>query len=600
MENTIYSYTITQENAYQTNRVAVAENYDWNMKDHINKSVLYKNSKFSEGANDGNRPFKNITRPILNLQYRAEGFDVKDIILFINDAYQYFKSFLVKKFHEKWARENDIDTFIDEMVESYVDFGGALVKDINEIRPEVVPLQRIAFCDQTDILSGPIAEKHNFAPDQLREMVKNKWDKDEIENAIILSSEVKKNKDGTETRTPGKYIEVYEIHGIFPTYYLDGKDVPIREDEVEFVRQLHIVCFYKDKKGDKQGITLYKGKEKELPYKFLARDAIYNRALGMGGAEELFEPQVWTNLDQIRMERMLQGASKVILQTTDNSFKGKNKLNNLDTNEVLVTETNTRIEPINTQPYSVNIFNDAVDRWEAHARQMGAANESIMGESPASGTPFKLQELITAESHSLHEYRKGKLATFLGEIYRDWIIPHIVKEITKGQKFLATLDLDEMQTIAEQLVNCATNNMVKERILNGQLIYPEEIELFKSQVKDQFMKKGNKQFIEILKGELKDAPMEIEVNIAGKQKNLSAITDKLVNVFRQIVATPQVLDDPRMGKLFNTILENSGLSPIDFYQAPKPQIQQPQQMSNQQMVAQNQAPSINQMVGATA
>ena len=37
-------------------------------------------------------------------------------------------------------------------------FGGTIVKDVNDVAPEVVPLQRIAFCDQTDILSGTIAD----------------------------------------------------------------------------------------------------------------------------------------------------------------------------------------------------------------------------------------------------------------------------------------------------------------------------------------------------------------------------------------------------------------------------------------------------------
>src|SRR3990167_2311567 len=221
---------------------------------------------------------------------------------------------------------------------------------------------------------------------------------------------------------------------------------------------------------------------------------------------------------------------------------------------------------------------------------MGAATESILGESPSAGTPFKLQELITAESHSLHEYRKGKLATFLDEIYRDWIIPHISKEITKGDEFLATLDLEELQQVADALVECESNNMVKEIILSGQTIYPEDVERHKEMVRESFMKGGNKRFLEILEGEMKDAPMSIEINIAGKQKDLAGRTDKLVNVLRFVFSTynPQtgqfaVFDDPRMAKLFNQIIESSGLSPIDTYAPPKPQPLQVPQSSNESM-----------------
>ena len=50
---------------------------------------------------------------------------------------------------------------------------------------------------------------------------------------------------------------------------------------------------------------LKKAKEKELIYKFIPRDKIFGRALGYGGAEELFEPQVWTNYDTIRIKGLL-------------------------------------------------------------------------------------------------------------------------------------------------------------------------------------------------------------------------------------------------------------------------------------------------------
>ena len=78
------------------------------------------------------------------------------------------------------------------------------------------------------------------------------------------------------------------------------------------------------------------------------------------------------------------------------------------------------------------------------------------------------------------------------------------------------------------------------------------------------MAKGNKRFFKIFKDELKDTPLEIFTNIAGKQKNLALLTDKVVNVLRQFIATPEIRNDPEMVRLLNTILESSGMSPIMF------------------------------------
>src|SRR3990167_8978043 len=170
---TIFDWVTKEVSTYQTTPITVFEGWEWGMYEHIRRSLLYKNSLYTEGY-DPNKPFKNITRPILNLQYRAEGFDVKDIVLYVNDKYKYFKSFLVRKYHDKWAREHDLNAFIDKLVETYVDFGGTLVKKRKGI-PEVVPWQRIAFCDQTNILSGPIAEKHSYSPEELRQQAEKGW-----------------------------------------------------------------------------------------------------------------------------------------------------------------------------------------------------------------------------------------------------------------------------------------------------------------------------------------------------------------------------------------------------------------------------------------
>lgn len=587
----IFDFIRTEESAYASVPVQVVDGYDWQMAEHIKKTVLYKNSRYSTGKDD-NKPFKNIIRPILNLAYRAEGFDVKDIVLFVNDPKNYHKSFLVKKFHEKWARENGLDTFIDDMVEAHTDFGGVLVKNVNEIRPEVVPWQRVAFCDQTDVLSGPICEKHFYSPDQLKEMESKGWGNDAngatgtIQDVIELADEYKKDnlRSGIQIKTPGRYIEVYEVHGTLPVSWLTDKEDPSEESEKHYVPQLHIVTFYQ-KDGVKDGITLFRGKERKSPYKLKLRDKIYGRALGFGGAEELFEPQVWVNYDMIRLKGMLDAASKVIYQTADAKFANRNKTSNVESGEILIHEAGKPLTQVNTVPVNVPVFENAIKEWEAHAQQMGAANDAIMGESPTAGTPFKLQELVTAEAHSLHDYRKGQLATFLGEIYRDWVLPYISREIAKGQEFLSELDLDELQSVADSLVTCEANKLIIEKILNGEEIDPLMIDAYKEKVRLQFMKGGNKKFISILEGEMKSAPLDVEVNIVGKQKYLSALTDKLTNIFRQIIATPQILDDPRMAKIFNQILESSGLDPVDFY-SPKPtqmMQQQPQMMQQPQM-----------------
>lgn len=565
----IYSYIVQEEAAYEQ-PIEVIDGWEWNMKEHIRLTVLYKNTQFSRNNTERQRddkPFKNIIRPLLNLQYRAEGFDVKDIELFIDESKQYFKSFLLRKYHEKWARKHNLDTFIDSVVESYIDFGGALLKKTKKEIPEVVKLQNIAFADQTNLLGGPMAFRHHMSPNELRDMEKKGWGDESngatisIEDLIVLSesSMVPDKQTGRVNKTTGKYTEVYEVHGILPESYLfaDG-------DPLKYINQMQIVAFYTKKDQNKQGVTLFASEQKDDIFKVIIRDEVFGRALGFGGAEELFEAQIWTNYDEIRMKGMLDAAAKIIQITTDAGFADRNDLNDVDNNAVLSIKEGSDVKQLDTTPRNIALFDRSVEKWEEHAKMMASAGDGILGNQPPSGTPFRLQELVTAESHSLHEYRKGKLATFFDEVYRDWIIPILAREVTSEQEFLAELDMGEFEEISERITESQTNRMVKEKILSGSLISPEKIEDFRERFRESFLKQGNKRFLKILKGEMKNTPISVKTNIVGKQKNIPAVTEKLVNVFRTIIAAPQVLDDPRMAKLFNEILENSGLSPIEL------------------------------------
>ncbi len=542
--------------------------WNWSMNDHINTTFLYANSQLTTGKTDW-KPVKNITRPILNLQHRTEDIEMKDVQIYVNDSDKYHLSFLVKKYHDDvFVIENDMETFLDELNVERIDYGAGLSKQLNKPRPEVVPLQSISFCDQTDMLSGPIGLRHYFSPDQLLEMKSVGWGDpangatQTLEETILLSRE-EKVKDGTLTKTPGRYIEVREVHGNLPKRFADpsftGEDYETR---------IFIVAFYKpEDTEDEKGIILYTQLEPESPFKLIKRDPVFGRALGFGGAEELFESQVWINYNMIRKQRMLDAASVTLLKSTDPTIAAKHPsgLKNLKNLEILDIAPNTDLSQVDTFPRNMALFDRSDEEWETHAQRMGSANDTQLSDNPPSGTPFALQDLVTNESQGLHNYRRGQFAKHIEEIYNDWIIPHIQRKITQGSKFLSELSLEEMDYVVEKLVTNKFNEMMVEKTLNGEIVSPEEREFFKEQVRDDFKKKGSKHFIEILKGEFKRVPLAVKVSVAGKSKNLAQNTQNYVNLFREIRSTdPQLFKIPAIASIFNQVIESAGLDPVDF------------------------------------
>jgi hypothetical protein len=562
----IHSYIQTQIENYKQ-EIELPGGWKWGMKDHLDTSYLYINSQLKTGKDDF-KPVKNITRPILNLQHRTEDIELRDVQIYADSPQYFHLSFLVKKYHDDvFVQENDLDTYFDELNVSRIDYGAGLSKHLNQPAPEVVQLHTIAFCDQTNILSGPLGIEHFYNPDELMAMAKFGWgDSNRGANIsltdLIYASDDEKTSENTisTNTTPGRYVKIIEVHGNFPKRWIDPSASP-----EEFSLQMHIIPMCKKSNGDGyHEYTLYAAEESELPFKLIKRDPVFGRALGFGGAEELFEAQVWTNYDMIRKQNMLDAAAVTILKTTDPNVATRNRIRDMENLDIVELQEGTDISQVDTFPRNMALFDRSMEEWQSHAQQMGSASDAILGESPATNTPFKLQDLVVRQNAGLHEYRKGQYAKHLEEVYNDWIIPHIQNKILNGATFLSELSLEEMQYVTDRIVDNLAKRKVVDMVLDGEEPTQEEIDAFKELTREDFKKRGNKHFITILKDEFKGVRFKVKVTISGKSKDMGARTDNLVNVFRQIIANPGVLRIPAIARIFNDILQSSGLEPADF------------------------------------
>lgn len=583
-----FEYIVQEKNAYETTGVDVTSNWTYHMPKDIERAYSLKNSKFTKGKNDGKRPFRNIILPIANVNYRTEGFDVKDIDLYVDDADYHHLSLLGRKYYHKWALENHLDTEIDNSVESYFDYGLILAKNVFDKKPEIVPLQRIAFCDQTDILSGPICEKHSFSIDQLLDM-KGKWYDEEIDKAI-LQAQSKKNiaLSQKDSKTPSKLVEIYELHGVFPKTWLNTEDSEEYSEEDGYCRQVHFVTFYKSSNGDKEGICLFKGKEVKSIYKALKRTNRFGTATGLGGIEEIFDPQTWANYSEIHLNNMLEAVSKILVQTSDKKLAASNNLSNAKNLQIIEHEEGKPLTQVALVAPNKNAFDNYVNSWEQVARTIGSASDPSLGKNPTSGTPLGTTELVTEQGEGVHDYRKGKIADFWHEIHVDWIMKSIVEDLNKGEEWLDELSLNELQEVARKVATNTANKRINDLILfEGKLVSEEERAMLTEQIMQEFLQGGKQKFLKTMKDEFKKLPLKLKINVAGKQKNMAAYISKLNSVFRTLF-TPggiqAIQQNEGLGELLNNILESAGLSPLNFSSmlSAQPQQMQPQQMPQAQ------------------
>ena len=217
-------------------------------------------------------------------------------------------------------------------------------------------------------------------------------------------------------------------------------------------------------------------------------------------------------------------------------------------------------------PTNIQLYENAINEWYEHAQLTGSAFDPILGREPVSGTTFRGQERTVQQGRGLHERRRGQRAKFIEEIYRDWIIPDMVKEILNGKKFLATLTSEDLTWIANQLAENYAYREQAEDIFNG--VVARDKELLKQKFLQDFGKKGNKHLLEILKDEFRDVEVQMGINIFSKQKDLVGLSDKILSIFQFIFTNPQAFQQamqiPALSRSFQDILEYSGMNATDF------------------------------------
>lgn len=576
MPPTIYDYVKEKESQFQTDEVQIADNWFWNFRNHVQLIFQLKNSIFSTGTNNWLRAFKNIMEPMLNLSYWTEEIEVKDIILYTEEEDNRILTFLLKKYHQEvYVREHNIKEMLDNLTESDIDYGGVLVQKGVDM-PEVLALNSVAFCDQTDMLGTPLAFRHFFSPEKLREMGQYGWGNEKngatisLNDLCVLANDTKKSAtlSQKQNKVTGKTIEVYIVRGNLPYAYLNDDN-----DMDTYCNQLQIIAYYTKKDSTKQGVTLYRKEEDEGNLKFFTSQKVYQRALGRGVGETLLHPQIWSNFLTIHKTNMLESASKVPLYTDDSSYNVKNKIQDMENLEITTIEDGKKIYQVPTAaPANLNMLNTAIDEWFVQAQAATASEDPIAGKEAPSGTTFKGQERSVIQNQGTHDRRVGKRAKFIEEIYRDYIIPDMTKEILKGTQFLASLSADELAWLSDAVVTNVVNKYVIDSIINGTYINSEQQDQITAQLKQQFKKKGNKHMLEILKGEFKDVKIKIGIDVANKNRDVGGMVNNLQAMMQMIIANPYIIKSPPIQKLFNEIVEMMGLSPIDLSELNVPPI----------------------------
>lgn len=588
MEKTALDIIRKQEQDYINSDTKISEHVQFSPKETIDKIEAYLNSKHTTGDTDAlgrEKPFFNIVTAASNVWYRATDIDRKDIRIKPTKSSGHTTALLANAKSKEWMRKSNFGVWLNDWGLTLAQYGSAVSKFVEQdgkLVAKVVPWNRLII-DAIDFNGNPVIEKNYYTPAQLR---KNKlFDQEQVESLIENALQSRETVGGDKSDTKADYIEVYELHGEFEKSLLTGKE----SDEDIYVQQVHICSFIetmKDGKSEYLDYTLYKGQEKN-PYHIAHLIKRDGRAISIGAVEHLFEAQWMVNHNEKAIKDQLDLANKMVFQTSDPAYQGKNT-GDLDNGTILYHEVNQPLTQLANNSHDIAALQNSKVDWQNLASEISSTPDSLRGVTPPSGTALGTVQITTQQGLSLFELMTENKGLALEEIWREFVIPNIKKQLNTKEEIVVALDNMSIKQIDSLYIpNEAKkrfNKMAVDKVIKflegqGEAPQPYDPNVAEQAVTKDMESLGNTRYFKpdeldekTWKDVFSDFEWDVEVEVTNEQSDKQALLSNL-NFTLGTLASMGDIGNARM--VLAKILEETDIfSPMELTsvsQEPAPQ-----------------------------
>lgn len=569
---TIHEIVRRAEDNYITGTAKLSKYVTHSMSDTLDRIDAYLNSMHINGDTDSlgrEKPFFDIGTAASNVWFRATDIDRKNIKVRATKSGDTLKALLASIFIQKWMKKARFGTFLNEWGLTLARYGSAVVKIVeNEdgLHISVVPWSRL-IVDQIDFDAAPKIEVIELSQEQLyRRIETHGYDKAMVKE-LLEAERTRQNKDKSNKDNVSDFIKLYEIHGVLPKILLTKKE----RDEDIFVQQMHVVSFQVQKQGRSKeytDYTLYSGQEEKDPYRLTHLIPQEGRTLAIGAIEHLFEAQWMQNHSVKAIKDQLDLAGKIIFQTADPKFMGRNVISDIETGDIFIHSMNMPLTQVNNQSHDTVQWQNFQSQWKVLGNEINGISEAMLGTSAKSGTAWRQTEALLQESHSLFEIMTENKGLAIEDMFREDIIPYIKKHMLNNTDEIShELDARDIEKVDKQYVKYQAteqhNEAVIEDILRGNQptsTLDMQTQSLQQTLNDQGATRyfvpsntDKKKWKEVLK----DLEWDLEIDITGESQN-TAENMATLNTALQVIANPQFAQNKAAQAVVGRILELTG------------------------------------------
>lgn len=574
------------EDNYLHGSVEMSEYVEWDMHETIETIDAYLNSKHISGPRDAlgrDKPFFNIVTAATNIWYRATDIDRKDIRILPDSASTTAQAFLATVLLQNWMKESRFGVFLNEWGRALARYGSAVVKFVEkdgELVASVVPWNRL-IVDPLDFEALPRIEKFYKTPAQLRKMTE--YDQDFVEQ-LISAQQPRETLRGHKKDNQSKFIELYEVHGELPLALLEEEPDKASDDAwVTYRQQMHVVAFVQSKTGEYEDYTLFKGKEKKDPYMLTHLIKEDGRTLAIGAVEHLFESQWMVNHSQKTMKDTLDLASKLIFQTADTNYVGRNVLTAIETGDIFIHSANAPLTQVNNAKPDIASMQNFQNAWQTLAQEVTSTPDAIRGNTLPSGTPYSLAAYAGSQANSLFELMTENKGLTLEDMIREHVIPFLKTKMNTKDEVVAILDenaiaeIDAMYIPAEaarRFNRKAVQDVIRAIESDDMSLAPAPYEpgAAQQEVRNELGPLGNRRSFKpddldekTWKEALEGLELKVIVEVTNEASDKAAVLQTLSSLLQTVATNPMILQDPNARMLFAAILTETGrISPMQL------------------------------------
>ena len=555
----------------------------FSMYDTVERITAYLNSKHISGDTDAlgrEKPFFNIVVAAANIWFKATDLDRKDMKVAASKREDIFLTFFADALLQDWMRRARFGAFLNDWGLIKAQYGSVVAKFVKkdgELIASVIPWNRL-IVDQKDFFALPVIEKIYRTPAQLR--ATKEYDQDQVE-ALLTELSTRKNLDGTSQDLVSEFIEIHEVHGeLSIAQYKNAKGIEVEEDDYKNYRQqVHIISSVGNKKGGYDDFTLYCGYEEKNPYLIAHTLPQDGRTLAIGAVEYLFDDQWMTNHYKKNIKDTLDISGKLLMQTADQNFVGRNVLDAIETGDILVHAENKPLTQVNNSKADITALMNEVEYIRQHSQELTATPDALRGATPPSGTPYSTTALLTGQANSLFDKIKQNGEFGVEDMLRIHIVPYLKTKMNTDKEIMALMSDHDIKKIDAMYVpNEAIrrhNKNAKEQMLSGGEALPYDKVIGEMEVQQELSQLGNLR--PLAPGDvnwneaLKDLEWNFEFIGSNEATDAKLVASGLTQAL-QLVLNPMYEQSPTakfiVGKILSMV---AGISPVELNSLPTPQ-----------------------------